>query len=131
MKKSLSNSKKNSKRNNYLLKRFGITEEQYEQLLQKQDGRCAVCFRPHSEFRQRLCVDHDHHSGHVRGLLCTYCNRRIVGRHRKDVGSQLLKAAYEYLTREYPGWIVPKKKRKKRGRNVILSRKRSSRLVAR
>lgn len=101
-------------RNNYLLKRYGITEDQYNELLRKQEGRCAVCGRDGGKFKTKLAVDHDHKTGHVRGLLCKYCNRYIVGRHRKDVGASLLQSAYEYLLREYPGWVVPPKVKKKR-----------------
>jgi hypothetical protein len=101
-------------RNQYLLRRYGITEEDYDKLFHKQQGLCAVCGRPASSFSIRLSVDHDHKTGHVRGLLCKYCNRYVVGRHRKDSGAALLKAAYEYLNADYPGWIVPKKKKKKK-----------------
>jgi len=104
-------------RSKYLLKRYGITEHQYADLLRKQEGRCAICRRPASAFKIAFAVDHDHSTKEIRGLLCNYCNRRIVGRHRKDgSGPQLLKAAYEYLTKTYTGWIIPKKKyvRKKR-----------------
>lgn len=98
----------------HLLKKYGITLEQYEHLYRAQEGRCAVCKRTAETFRHRLSVDHDHKTGEVRGLLCVHCNRYIVGRHRRDLGSDLLKAGYEYLTREYPGWIVPPKVRKKK-----------------
>src|SRR6185503_2649221 len=107
---------KPSPRSRHLIKRFGITEEQYDVLLREQEERCGVCRRKASEFKSRLCVDHDHWTGQIRGLLCTYCNRRIVGRHRLGSGHELLKAAYEYLTKEYPGWIVPPKIKKKRRR---------------
>lgn len=103
-----------SKRNSYLLKRFGITEEQYGYLLQKQEGCCGVCRRHANEFKQRLSVDHDHYSGAIRGLLCNYCNRRIVGRHRTPSGAILLRSAADYLDNTYPGWVVPPKPRKKR-----------------
>ena len=103
-------------RNNYLLRKYGITEKQYETLLLQQDGRCAVCRRPAVQFKQRLAVDHDHFDGRIRGLLCNYCNRRVVGRYRKESSAELLKAAYDYLIKEYIGWIVPpKRKRKKHG----------------
>lgn len=118
---------KPSPRSRHLLKRFGITETQYDELLKRQDYRCAVCLRPHSEFRHRLCVDHDHSSGLIRGLLCVHCNRYVVGRHRKEKGSELLLAAYEYLTREYPGWVVPPKiKKRKRHGKKLAKRKRNA-----
>lgn len=101
----------------HLLIKYGITEKDYDDLYRKQQGRCAVCKRSASEFKSRLCVDHDHGpSREVRGLLCHFCNRRVVGRFRRDKGHELLLAAYEYLARpEYTGWIVPlKTKRKKR-----------------
>jgi len=102
---------------NYLLKKYGITDDQYNQLLQKQMGCCGVCRRPAAGFKSRLAVDHDHKTGELRGLLCTYCNRRIVARHRREHGASLLQAAFEYLARkEYTGWIVPPKIKKKKRR---------------
>lgn len=44
------------------------------QLFIKQDGRCAICDRPETEFRSKLCLDHCHKTGHIRGLLCNKCN---------------------------------------------------------
>src|SRR6185295_2915934 len=98
-----------SARARHLLKKYGISEDQYDILLRKQGSRCAVCGRHSDSFKTRLSIDHDHHSGFIRGLLCTYCNRYVVGRHRKGQGSELLRAAYEYLISDYPGWIVPPK----------------------
>src|SRR6266550_4960665 len=100
-----------SKRVRRLLLRYGITEGQYDALYRSQEGRCAVCKRAASNFKHRLSIDHDHKTGEIRGLLCIHCNRYVVGRHRKDFGSDLLKAAYEYLVRDYSGWIVPRKKK--------------------
>lgn len=105
-------------RASHLLKKFGITEEQYDVLLRKQDGCCAVCLRPAAGFAKRLCVDHDHFTGQIRGLLCTHCNRYVVGKHRIGKGEELLFNAYSYLIAKYPGWAVPPKvkKRKRRGK---------------
>lgn len=104
-------------RKHHLLNKFGITEEQYESLLLRQGRCCAICRRTFRAFKKRLAVDHDHHTGEIRGLLCDYCNRRIVGRHRKDLGLEYLRSAVAYLDREYTGWIVPPKKKKRRKRN--------------
>src|SRR5258708_14908969 len=99
-------------RNNYLLRKYGITSEQYDDLLRRQQGCCAIGRRPATHFKTKLCVDHDHHTKEIRGLLCTFCNRRVIGRHR-DAG--ISKRAYEYLC-VGTGWLVPpKRKRKKHG----------------
>lgn len=104
-------------RNNYLVKKYGITEAEYEELLRKQEGCCAVCKKQASHFKRRLCVDHDHGTGYVRGLLCYMCNRKIIGRHRTPRGEVIFLAAADYLRGPYPGYVVPnKKKKKKRGK---------------
>ena len=93
---------------------YGITPEQYDEMLEKQDGYCAVCLKHHSEFKTRLAVDHDHKTGELRGLLCMNCNHRVVGRHREP---DLLLRAGRYLQGPFTGWFVPprpKKKRKKK-----------------
>lgn len=56
---------------------YGITAAQYDELLRRQGGKCAICrARPKSK---RLAVDHDHRSGAVRGLLCSRCNHDLMG----------------------------------------------------
>lgn len=95
-----------------LKRRFGITPEQYQELLDKQDGNCAVCGKHHSEFNKRLAVDHDHITSEIRGLLCFTCNHRVVGRHRDP---ELLQRAANYL-REGTGLFVPAKKRRRHAR---------------
>jgi len=64
-----------------LIKReYGITLDQYNDLLRRQAHRCAVCRRPETARSKstgaphRLSVDHDHVTGKVRGLLCKRCN---------------------------------------------------------
>lgn len=60
--------------NKCLIRRFGITEEQYNKLLAKQKECCAICGRHQSNFKNRLHIDHDHKTGIIRGLLCAGCN---------------------------------------------------------
>ena len=55
------------------LRKFGLTLEQYERMLTQQDGRCAIC----KEIPERICVDHCHRTGAVRGLLCSGCNTAL------------------------------------------------------
>lgn len=68
-------------RQNERLKRFKLTQANYDEMLLKQDGLCAICRQPErARFRgrlKRLAVDHCHKTGRVRGLLCQSCNRGI------------------------------------------------------
>ncbi|MGH7974764.1 MAG: endonuclease VII domain-containing protein [bacterium] len=52
--------------------KYGITFDQYNTLVKKQNKKCAICFDDNS-----LCVDHNHKTGKVRGLLCKSCNSRL------------------------------------------------------
>ena len=70
--------------------RYGVTREMYEAMHQAQDGRCAVCL----DRAEVLCIDHDHETGAVRGLLCGACNVGLG--HLKDDPMRLL-SAVEYL----------------------------------
>jgi len=80
------------------LRRFGLTEDAYSDLLAAQGGGCAICgnVTTDSGGRKNLSVDHDHVTGEVRGLLCHSCNV-AVGLFRDDV--QLLEKALRYLSR--------------------------------
>ncbi len=57
-----------------LMKNYGITLDNYQEMYQQQQGKCACCGKHESEFKRGLHVDHDHSTGHVRALLCTRCN---------------------------------------------------------
>ena len=103
----------------YSLKRlYGITVEEYQTLLEKQKGTCALCDKTPEDNGRRLCVDHDHSSGVIRGLLCLYCNKYVVGRHRD---ADLLRRVADYLENHH-GHVVPKefktgrKKRRRHGK---------------
>lgn len=72
---------------------YGLAPGQYDALLAAQGGRCAICRRATGKTR-RLAVDHDHQTGEVRGLLCSPCNRELIGRHPPDA----LQRAIDYLT---------------------------------
>ncbi len=71
---------------------YGISVEEYDALLARQNGKCAIC-REKPE-GQTLCVDHCHATGKIRGLLCRSCNVGL-GNFRDD--PRLLRAAIAYL----------------------------------
>lgn len=56
------------------LRKFGLSEEDYADMLRDQDGRCAICQTADPGGNRSFAVDHDHETGNVRGLLCTNCN---------------------------------------------------------
>lgn len=56
---------------------YGITEDDYNTLFNKQHGCCAICGVHQSQLKRRLHIDHDHQTGEIRGLLCMKCNRAL------------------------------------------------------
>lgn len=97
-------------RENHLKRVYGITSAQYEDLLEEQGHSCAVCGKHADLEKKSLSVDHNHATGEIRGLLCTMCNYRHVGRHRD--GDFLRKIA-DYLDKG-TGLFVPKRVKRKR-----------------
>ena len=80
--------------------RYGLTTEAYDALLDRQDGKCAICGT--TEWRGRgdhPHIDHCHETDRVRGLLCRGCNNGLG--HFGDDPARLL-AAVEYLRRNAP-----------------------------
>ena len=77
-----------------LKRSFKITLEQYKEMFSKQNGCCAICKRPLSEFKRSLAVDHDHKTNKIRGLLCVNCNI-ILGNAYDSI--EILTQAIQYL----------------------------------
>lgn len=89
---------KERQRAGHLKRKYGITIEQYDELLARQGGGCAICGRePRPE--SSLHLDHDHESGALRGILCFRCNNAL-GDFDDDVS--LLRAAVGYLESYLP-----------------------------
>ncbi len=79
--------------------KYGITTEQYARLLLDQENSCAICarlFEGVGKASSAPCVDHDHNTGSVRGILCGACNK-MIGLAREDQTSLL--RAVDYLKR--------------------------------
>ena len=81
--------------NRWLRRNYGITIHQYRAMERQQDHRCAICFGGPNG-RGRFHVDHDHTTGHVRGLLCAKCNL-LLGHADDDIAR--LESAIDYLRR--------------------------------
>ena len=89
--RSIADSKKNV--------RYNLQDGEYEALYEFQKGLCAICHKaptPADHVYATLCVDHDHGTGAIRGLLCASCNSGL-GFFRDSI--TLLKNAQLYLTR--------------------------------
>ena len=81
---------------------YGITREEYQALIDAQDGACAICgdtkmpIDPRTGHKYDLAVDHDHKTGKVRELLCPNCNNGL-GCFKDD--PKLLHLAIQYLVK--------------------------------
>ena len=58
-----------SRKDRAIRRLYGLSLDDYNRLLAKQGGGCGICGK-----MGRLCVDHDHATKEVRGLLCHSCN---------------------------------------------------------
>ena len=98
-----SDSNNGLKKRGYLLRSYGITANEYDEMLKSQNGVCWICQNPPAKIR--LSVDHLHSKGEnkrdpfekrgrVRGLLCWRCNGAI-GKFKDNIA--LLRRAADYL----------------------------------
>lgn len=79
--------------NKNLRRKFGMTVEDYDVMLEQQGGKCAIC-KSEEPKGKRFSVDHNHKTGEVRGLLCNPCNAAIGL--LKD-SPEVIESAKEYL----------------------------------
>jgi hypothetical protein len=77
---------------NARLKKYGITAEEYSNMLEEQGGLCRICKDPLVPGKEEH-IDHDHVTGKVRGILCTHCNTAL-GKFRDDPEVILMAAQY-------------------------------------
>lgn len=73
----------------------GLSMEDVDKINEEQGGLCAICGLPNLN-KRKFCLDHDHSTGKVRGLLCTSCNTMLGNAHDNI---SLLQSAIEYLRR--------------------------------
>ena len=92
-KKCSRKAKKKTGRKADLKARYNLSTEEYEYMSFKQGHVCAICGSK-SQNNKKLCVDHDHNTNAIRGLLCHKCNTSI-GLLKDD--ADLVLKAYNYL----------------------------------
>lgn len=81
-----------TKRREALRRKYGISLEEYNEILELQHGVCAICGQP--EIGRSLAIDHSHKTNKIRGLLCMACNV-ILGHIEKN--PQLISEMKKYL----------------------------------
>lgn len=87
-------------RKRMLQRKYNMTAAAYDAMAAQQNNKCAICEEPESSFdqkcgsRKRLCVDHCHSTGKIRGLLCLRCNTTLG---KLEESPQLLRAMWDYL----------------------------------
>lgn len=90
---------------------YGLTKEDYDEL---DTGYCPICLRRWSSDIV-ACVDHDHSSKFVRGVVCRFCNHYVIGNLRDHV---VVSRIARYLKNQPKKFLVPKapvkRRRKKR-----------------
>jgi len=64
---------KERRRKRLIKSKYGLSYKEWEGLWYAQDGRCAICDKFIAE-PKNICIDHNHKTGEVRGLLCKECN---------------------------------------------------------
>jgi hypothetical protein len=79
-------------RRTYLKQNYNLSESDYQILFDNQYGCCVICKQPPQV--KNLCVDHDHKTGVIRGLLCNSCNGAL-GLFEESL--ELLEKAARYL----------------------------------
>lgn len=85
-------------RNRYWLRaKYGMTPENYKDMLVAQSFKCAVCEKAQTQMKRKLVVDHNHKTGKIRGLLCNPCNIKYVD--TIENFSHLIPRILEYLKR--------------------------------
>lgn len=82
---------RNTQRSWQIRNRYGLSREEYENLLKQQNNKCAICKKP---FKSTPHIDHDHDTNRIRGLLCYRCNTAI-GSFKENI--MTLKSAIRYL----------------------------------
>jgi len=80
------------RKNEQLKYRYGISLDEYNDMLQAQGGTCAMCDA--TALDDTLCVDHNHDTGEVRAILCKPCNT-MLGMSGDSVAR--LQAGIDYL----------------------------------
>jgi len=97
----------NLRKDKWLRKQYGITQEQKNKMRDNQDNKCGICKKTFTDDKSAY-VDHCHVSLKIRELLCHKCNS-LLGYAADSI--DILKNAIHYLEKDYSSaQSVPSKK---------------------
>lgn len=77
-----------------ILRCYNITPECYKKMMESQNDCCAICKKHQSTFKRRLCIDHNHETNKIRGILCDNCNT-MIGLSKDSI--QTFQSAIKYI----------------------------------
>jgi hypothetical protein len=77
----------------YMYRSYGLKKEDYANLMESQDYKCKLCGKELA-LEKKPCVDHNHKTGFVRGILCSKCN---VGLGQFGDSPEFLRRAAKYI----------------------------------
>lgn len=82
-----------------MLKAYGVSLKEYDEMFTKQNGVCFICGNPETMRTtkgqiRRLSIDHDHATGKIRKLLCDACNHGIGNFHDNII---VMERAIQYI----------------------------------
>jgi hypothetical protein len=88
---------------------YNLSKDEFVKKLKEQNYQCKICkseikyLSPNKEKYKSACIDHDHKTGKIRGLLCSNCNRAL-GLFKDD--QSIIKNAYKYLVQYKSGELL-------------------------
>lgn len=94
--KTYLNKEPNRRADKHLKRMYGITTNDRDKLFEEQGKVCAICKSPNPSDKKGWCVDHDHISEKIRGVLCGKCNSGL-GYFNENIA--ILTTAIEYLSK--------------------------------
>lgn len=65
---------------------YGLSVQKFNDMVKEQNGKCLICNE-----EKRLCIDHDHKTGKVRGLICHRCNTLLVVFDNRGLFNRMIK----------------------------------------
>lgn len=90
-KKNITKEQRENNKKHKIFKKYGLTILQYNKMVKNQGNKCKICSE---NFEKTPCIDHDHKTGRVRGLLCSKCNS-LLGFAKDNI--KILNNAIAYL----------------------------------